>query len=281
MKDWQIITIIIISILLILTILTSLICYLMAFYSKKKKHKSSEIILPDNEIFESFRELIISDIETARKFNFKEFTVKSFDGLTLYGKYFESFKDAPIEIMFHGYKGDGERDLSTGIRRAKSCGRNVLIVDQRGHGKSDGHTISFGIKERHDAVTWANKVIEEFGPNIQIILTGISMGAATVMMASNLDLPSNVIGILADCGYDSPKNIIKKYISDMHLPTTIFYPFVKLGALLFGHFNVDSASPIKSVKESKVPIIFIHGEKDMAVPVEYGKKYSELYPNCE
>lgn len=277
MKDWQIITIIIIMTLLILTLLTSLICYIMAFYSSNKKHKNNEIILPDNEIYKSYKELITSDIESARKMEYKEFSVKSFDGLTLYGKYFESFKDAPIEIMFHGYRGDGERDLSTGIRRAKACVRNVLIVDQRGHGKSEGHTISFGIKERYDVITWINKVIEEFGPNIQIILTGISMGAATVMMASNLDLPSNVIGILADCGYDCPKNIIKKYISDMHLPANIFYPFVKLGALLFGHFNVDSASPIESVKHAKVPIIFIHGESDTFVPCYMSEK---LYNAC-
>ena len=277
MKDWQIITIIIISTLLILALLTSLICYLMAFYSSNKKHNNNEIILPDNEIFKVYRELIISDIETARKMDYKEFSVKSFDGLTLYGKYFESFKNAPIEIMFHGYRGDGERDLSTGIRRAKACGRNVLIVDQRGHGKSDGHTISFGIKERFDCISWINLVIKEFGDDIEIILTGISMGAATVMMASSLELPCNVKGILADCGYDTPKNIIKKYISDMHLPATLFYPFVKIGALLFGHFNIDSASPLESVKESKVPIIFIHGEGDTFVPCDMSKR---LYNAC-
>lgn len=277
MKDWQILTIIIIITLLILVLLTSLICYLMAFYSSNKHKKNDEINLPDNEIFNVYKELIISDIETARKMNYKEFNVKSFDNLTLYGKYFESFKDAPIEIMFHGYRGDGERDLSTGIRRAKACGRNVLIVDQRGHGKSDGHTITFGIKERLDALSWINLVIKEFGEDVKIILTGISMGASTVMMASSLDLPKNVIGILADCGYDSPKNIIKKYIKDMHLPANLFYPFVKLGALIFGHFNVGSASPIESVKHAKVPIIFIHGDNDSFVPCDMSRK---LYDAC-
>ena len=103
------------------------------------------------------------------------------------------------------------------------------------------------------------------------------MGAATVLMASNLDLPSNVIGILADCGYDSPKNIIIKYINDLHLPAKIFYPFVKLGALIFGHFNIEKASPIESVKEAKVPIIFIHGEKDTFVPCSMSEK---LYKEC-
>lgn len=277
MKDWMIIVIIILFSLIVLTLLTTYICYRMAFYFKNKPHKKDEINLPDNEIFKHFKPLILSDIFAARAMEYQEFYVKSFDGLTLYGKYYESFKDAPIELMFHGYRGDGERDLSTGIRRAKECGRNVLIVDQRGHGKSEGHTISFGINERLDCLVWINKVIEVFGQDIKIILTGISMGAATVMMASNLDLPSNVIGILADCGYDSPKNIIIKYINDLHLPAKIFYPFVKLGALIFGHFNIEKASPIESVKEAKVPIIFIHGEKDTFVPCSMSEK---LYKEC-
>lgn len=277
MKDWMIIVIIILFSLIVLTLLTTYICYRMAFYFKNKPHKKDEINLPDNEIFKHFKPLILSDIFAARAMEYQEFYVKSFDGLTLYGKYYESFKDAPIELMFHGYRGDGERDLSTGIRRAKECGRNVLIVDQRGHGKSEGHTISFGINERLDCLVWINKVIEVFGQDIKIILTGISMGAATVLMASNLDLPSNVIGILADCGYDSPKNIIIKYINDLHLPAKIFYPFVKLGALIFGHFNIEKASPIESVKEAKVPIIFIHGEKDTFVPCSMSEK---LYKEC-
>ena len=179
--------------------------------------------------------------------------------------------------MFHGYRGSGERDLSTGIIRAKACGRNVLIVDQRAHGKSEGHTISFGIKERFDCLSWINFAIEEFGSDVKIILTGISMGAATVMMASNLSLPKNVIGILADCGYDSPRNIIKKYIYDMRLPGNLLIPFVKLGGLIFGHFNLDSTTALECVKESKVPIIFIHGECDTFVPCYMS---TNLYNAC-
>ncbi len=274
---WYYILLIIILTLLILTFITSLICYLMAFYNKNKPVSSDEISLPNNEIYRKHRDLIVSDIENARNMVSKEYTIKSYDNLTLYGKYFESFKDAPIEIMFHGYRGSGERDLSTGIRRAKACGRNVLIVDQRAHGKSEGHTISFGIKERFDCLSWIDFVIQEFGNDVKIILTGISMGAATVMMASDLDLPSNVKGILADCGYDSPRNIIKKYIKEMKLPANFFIPFVKLGALIFGHFNIDKASPLESVKNAKVPIIFIHGETDTFVPCYMSKI---LYDNC-
>ena len=265
------------SILLLLFFITSLICYLMPFYNKNKHSTNEDIILPNNELYRKHHDQIVSDIIDGRKLGFKEYRINSFDNLKLYGRYYESIENAPIEIMFHGYKGDGERDLSTGIRRAKKCGRNVLIVDQRAHGKSEGHTISFGIKERYDCMSWINFVIKEFGPDIQIILTGISMGAATVMMASNLDLPNNVVGILADCGYDSPRNIIKKYIYDMKLPGNIFIPFVKLGGLLFGHFNLDSVTPLNCVKESKVPIIFIHGDEDTFIPYQMSQN---LYEAC-
>lgn len=275
--DWYYIILIIILSLLLLVFITSFICYLMPFYNKKRVFDDKEISLPDNEIYKLHHDEIISDIENGRKMKSIEFTIKSHDNLNLYGKYFESFKDAPIEIMFHGYRGSGERDLSTGIRRAKSCGRNVLIVDQRSHGKSDGHTISFGIKERYDCLSWVNFVVKEFGSDIKIILTGISMGAATVMMASNLDLPKNVIGILADCGYDTPRNIIKKYIYDMKLPGNFFIPFVKLGGLIFGHFNLDKVTPLSCVKEAKVPIIFIHGESDTFIPYQMSEN---LYKAC-
>ena len=274
---WYFIVLIIILALVFLVFLTSLICYLKTFYSKREKHKSDEIHLPNNPLYDTFKDQIIEDIMAARKMKYKLLKTKSFDNLTLYGKYFESFEKAPIEIMFHGYKGDAERDLSTGIRRAKACGRNVLIVDQRAHGLSEGHTISFGINERLDVLSWIDTVLKEFGIDTEIILCGVSMGAATVMMASNLDLPSNVKGILADCGYDSPKTIIKKYIRDLHLSPNVFYPFVKLGALIFGHFNLDSASPIESVKSSKTPIIFIHGDNDSFVPSYMSEK---LYNAC-
>ena len=265
--------------ILIIVLLTTLICYLMAFYNndKKKNNDSDEITLPNFEMYRTYKNEIIQDIKAARSMNYQEFTIKSFDNLTLYARYFESFKDAPIEIMFHGYRGNGERDLSTGIRRAKLCGRNAFIVDQRAHGKSEGHTISFGINERLDCLEWIKFVINHFGNDVKIVLTGISMGAATVMMASNLDLPSNVIGILADCGYESPKSIICKYITDLKLPAKLFYPFVKFSAKIIGKFDLESISAIDAVKNSKVPIIFIHGTIDSMVPYEHSVN---VYNNC-
>ena len=141
---------------------------MMTFYSKKEVlSKEDNFTLPDDEIYESYRDTIISDIKYARSLNGTSVSITSFDGLTLRGKYYEFDKDAPIEILFHGYKGNSERDMSTGVRRVFECKRNALIVDQRASGYSDGRVITFGIKERFDALSWANYVSKNY-PNAKI-----------------------------------------------------------------------------------------------------------------
>jgi pimeloyl-ACP methyl ester carboxylesterase len=107
---------------------------------------------------------------------------------------------------------------------------------------------------------------------------GLSMGAGTVMIAAGApDLPDNVIGVLADCGYSSPKDIIQKVIRDMKLPPTLSYPFVKLGARIFGHFDLEETSPVEALKNSKVPVLLIHGEDDNFVPCDMSRK---CYESC-
>jgi pimeloyl-ACP methyl ester carboxylesterase len=168
--------------------------------------------------------------------------------------------------MFHGYKSSAYLDFCGGIKFAIRSGHNVLIVDQRSHGNSDGTTITFGIKERHDCLSWIHYLNNRFGNDTPIILSGLSMGAATVLMASNLNLPDNVTGIVADCPYSSPKEILLKVCRDMHYPATLMFPFIKLGAFLFGHFNLTECDALSCVKESKVPILIFHGDDDRFVP---------------
>lgn len=276
--EWYHIILIVVISALALVLLTSYICFRMAFYSKNKPLTEKDYYkLPNDPTFKTFEKEILNDITEVMKYPFKEYKIKSFDGLTLYARYFEYDPNAPMEIMFHGYRGNSTRDLSTGVKRAFICKRNALLVDQRASGKSEGHVISFGIKERLDCLEWAKFASKEFGEDKKIIITGISMGAATVLMASSLDLPKNVIGVLADCGYNKPEDIIKKVIIDMKLPPKIFYPFIKLGARLYGKFNIEETSPYECVQKSKLPIIFFHGGKDSLVPCDMSIK---LYNAC-
>ena len=102
------------------------------------------------------------------------------------------------------------------------------------------------------------------------------MGAATVMMTADKDLPPNVLGILADCGYSSPKAIICKVIRDMKLPPKLAYPFVKLGARIFGHFDLEEDSPEEALRNAKVPVIFYHGEADDFVPCDMSRSNYDI-----
>ena len=103
------------------------------------------------------------------------------------------------------------------------------------------------------------------------------MGAATVMMASGEALPENVVCTLADCGYSSAKEIICKVLGDIKLPAKIFYPFVRLGGILFGRFDIESNSPEMAMKKAKLPVIFIHGDNDAFVPHYMSEK---MYQAC-
>ncbi len=267
----------ILAVLLILLII-SYVCFRMAFLNPRTQEKrGEEFPIPEGEIYEPYREQMVNWMKEVRAMPCREFQVTSFDGLRLCGKYYEYAKDAPIELMFHGYQGSGERDLCGGVQRCFRLKRNVLIVDQRASGNSEGKVITFGINESRDCLTWIDFIIKEFGEDSKIILTGISMGAATVMMAAGKDLPKNVICVLADCGYSSPKEIIKKVIKEMKLPPDLAYPFVKLGAKLFGNFNLEETSALEAMKVCKVPIIFIHGEDDAYVPCEMSRR---LYDIC-
>ena len=264
---------IIMSLLASAVLLIAYICYRMAFYSDRRPNPNEEeYAIPEGEIYEPFREQMVAWIKEVRAMPHEDVSVHSFDGLTLRGKYYEYAPGAPIELMFHGYRGSSERDMGGGVQRCFALGRSALIVDQRGCGRSEGNVITFGVKESRDCMSWLSFMQERFGPDARIILTGISMGASTVLNAAGNPLPQNVIGVLADCGFDSPRHIMYKVIKeDMHLPPKLAYPFVRLGAMLFGRFDPDSVTSIKSVKNATVPVIFFHGEEDAFVPKEMSK----------
>ena len=250
----------------------------MVFYVPRTQDQSiDEVILPEGEIYEPYHSVMTEWILEARSFPHEDFYIKSHDGLTLHAKYFEYAPNAVTEIMFHGYKGSAERDLSGGIQRCFALGRNVLLVDQRTSCGSEGKVISFGINEHRDCLAWIDFAVNQFGKDVKLVLTGISMGASTVLMAAGNPLPENVVGVLADCGFSSPKQIIQKCTKDMHLPAKLIYPFIKLGAKIYGHFDLEEYSPLEAMKTCKVPVIFFHGEDDDFVPCYMSQ---EMYEAC-
>ena len=247
-------------------------CYMATFHVwPERRMKAGEYDLPPGKIYEPHYDTMRKWQDETRSIPCQEVYIHSFDGLRLHGKYYEYAPGAPIELMFHGYRGNADRDLCGGVQRCFALKKNVLIVDQRTSRESQGRTITFGINESRDCLSWVDFLIKKFGPDVKIILTGISMGASTVMMAAGRGLPSNVIGILADCGYTSAREIIQTVIRGMKLPVSVVYPLVKLSARLFGRFDLEELTAVDAMKGCTVPVIFIHGEADDFVPCEMSR----------
>ncbi len=277
----------VVGFLVFAVLLTSYICFYLVFYVPKRSKRmtrediealyTAEPVIPSGDIYEVYREDMVAWTYAIRAMNPKELSIVSKDGLTLRGRFYELTPDAPVEILFHGYRGHAERDLNGGVFRCAALGHSALLVDHRASGASDGKVITFGVKEVEDCLLWIDFVRQHFGADVKIFLGGVSMGAATVMMASGKDLPANVQGILADCGYSSAKEIICKVVAEMGLPAKLLYPFIKLGARLYGGFDLEATPPVEAVAHSKVPMIFFHGDTDDFVPCRMSR---ECYEAC-
>lgn len=238
--------------------------------------------------------------------------ITSFDGLKLHATYFPAMEDGeepdPGEkreqreeikqkeealcgsgqrkqkklkkavICFHGYTGEG---LSNHIAIADyflKHGYAMLLPDARAHGESEGEYIGFGCPDRKDALDWIHWLIQECGEEVQILLHGTSMGGATVLMASGLELPANVRGIVSDCGFTSPKEVFTYVLNKMyHLPA---FPAIQGADLInrkLAGYGMDECNARYEVQKAKVPILFIHGAKDTFVPCSM---CYEIYNNC-
>ena len=268
---------IIIAAIVLIALIGAYICYHITFKRKLDGPDDpfSGLDLPG---FEPFVPKIHAMIRKLQPIPYEDVYIKSHDGLKLHAKYYHKVDGAPVIIKVHGYNGCPLRDFCGGGVEDLDKVYNVLLIDQRAHEYSAGKATCFGIKEKYDVCDWARYIVKRFGKNTKIVIYGISMGAATVLMASAMKrLPKNVVGVMADCSYSSPKEIIIKVATeDMHLPGKLCFPLIWLGARIFGRFNLTSDSPVKAVRKNKLPLLIVHGLADTFVPYYMSEKiYAE------
>ena len=196
-------------------------------------------------------------------------TVTSFDGLTLTGHLIKAENPQRLIIAFHGWRSAWNRDFCMVAPFWKEAGCHVIYVDQRAHGQSEGKFLGMGLLERKDCLSWANWAAENY-PDLPIYLSGISMGATTVLMAAGEDLPKNVKGIQADCGYTSPKAIWKHVVeNNLHMAyTPVQQAWLDGSFHLKLHQGMGSYSTVTAMKACKVPVLFVHGTEDAFVPIQ-------------
>ena len=227
--------------------------------------------VPEGKKYEAYKEEMHRIIDDTLSLPYETVSIRSRDGLKLSAKLYRTEGSDTVSLLMHGWHGIPERDFADGIQIHLKHGDSVLLVDQRAHGNSEGHTIAYGVKERYDCLDWIGYLLKSFGPDIRILLHGVSMGAATVMMAAGLALPENVKGIIADSGYISPKEIICTVMKSRSLPASFLYPFVRIGALLYGHVDLNAASALEAMSRNERPALLIHGTGDDFVPFEMGE----------
>lgn len=197
----------------------------------------------------------------------EELTIRSRDGLKLCGSYLEAPDAKACMLLCHGYRSRGGLDFALVLRTLYEHGCSVLVIDQRAHGRSEGKYIAYGVLERYDCQQWAWFLHTKLGGRVPIFLEGMSMGASTVMMAADLALPPSVVGIIADCGYNSPWEELRHCIrSRYRLPAFPVLPLTELMCRLAAGFSLKGAAAAQALANSPLPLLIIHGTDDDFVP---------------
>lgn len=192
--------------------------------------------------------------------------IKSFDNLNLVANFLPN-KSKKFAIIVHGF-GSLCQEMQPYIKMFLDMGYNILAPDNRAHGKSQGKVITMGHLDKLDVYSWI-QYLNSTNTNIEIVVFGLSMGAATVCLLNQLSLPENVKALISDCAYsnayDVMKNIAKRSVIFYILPTMrVFNSY----SLLRAGFMPSSIKVDDAVKNAKIPMLFIHGKKDTLVPFD-------------
>ena len=199
----------------------------------------------------------------------EQVSIRSFDGLKLSAYFLPAVNAVGAVIMMHGYRAYGLKDFSTSYDIYRSMGFHVLIPDQRACGESQGEYITFGIRERRDCADWAATLDQRLEGRLPIVLHGLSLGCATVLMCTALSLPKSVRCVVADCGFTSPKAIMAKVMKQwFHLPAFPLMYIANIYTRWIAGFGIQEFSTLQAMENNRLPVLFLHGEKDDFVPIE-------------
>lgn len=206
------------------------------------------------------------------------FTVTTDDGIDLVGYFWENpVKTDRTALLIHGYNSNGFVDFSGVGKEYLDQGYNILITTNRASGLSGGKWIGFGALESVDSLKWLDWIVDRY-PDGDIVMEGDSLGGATVNMMSDMDLPKNVKAIVSDCSFLTIKSqFIDMIHHNVHLPAGLLTKDTEFWCKKIAGYDFTSRSPLKSVKNAKVPIIFVHGKADQYITYKAAEK---LYKAC-
>lgn len=234
--------------------------------------------------FACFADEIEKGIRSFHAMEKEDVYIQSRDGLKLHGYLIPHENARGTIVLVHGWRSRVAYDFSAIWETYYSMGYNLLAFEQRAIGQSEGKYICFGAKEQFDLIDWTRFVNERFGEDQPVIFSGISMGSSTIMFAvGNEELPKNVIGAIADCGFTSAWDEFTYILRHTyHLPTFPFLYIAEMFGKVFCGISFREYHSTKTLQNAKVPVLFIHGEADNFVPPENTvKSHAACASRCE
>ena len=276
MSAWGIVGLCLLG-LAVLTFVISYICMRLACrcYHSVTADLDKTLDRPD---YREFKEQILKGRDWIEAQQPETVEITSFDGLRLRAELILHPHARGTLMLFHGWYGSTVTDFGYAIQEYYDRNLNLLLVHQRAQGKSEGHYMTFGIRERHDVHAWTKWHAARFGQELPIVLAGLSMGATTVLMSCGEPFAENVRGVIADCGFTAPQDIITSVVRSMHLSAKLIVPLIGMQTKLFAGFGLREYSTVEAMRRMTLPIFFAHGEADTFVPCSMS---IEAYEACK
>ena len=267
--------------LIIIFALLLVVCFVMGFIIWKifiptKAPETYRNKPTDDPVTIQMREFEEKVERNLKYMNLEDCWIKSHDGLNLHAYYREApIKTNKVIISVHGWHGEALRTSSQFSHFLVDFTYNVLFVDLRSYGQSEGRYTTYGIKDSEDIMEWIDYIVDRFQGDVSIALDGISMGGNTVLTVAD-KVPMQVKCIINDCGFTNASAEFKECLKSIKVPV-FFLAFANIINMIVNGWSFSKTSAIKSVEGSKVPILFIHGAKDTFVPTYMVK---QLYNAC-
>lgn len=245
---------------------TGLVVFIIITTRQKKRIPSNNTDALMGSNHAEFSQYMSEKYDKLQEIPCEQVTVKSDAGFSLAGYYYAAEKPTPRTVLcVHGYNSTGMGDFAAISEYYLKRNYNMLLIDNRAHGKSGGKIIGFGVLDKFDILKWI-KFLKDRNPDVKILLHGISMGAAAVLMTTGTDLADNVQAAVADCGYTRPWDVFSIQIRHLfRIPPFPILNLMNLNCNMFAGYSFKT-STVPACSRSKTPTLFIHGSEDKFVP---------------
>lgn len=278
---WIYILIAVLFLLSVLLFIGGYVVFLRIAARKDKRGESFEEQFSEYRLTMATEERLRADFDWFDEHRTREICTHSRDGLRLMATVIEAEDARGVILLFHGYHSNARRDFCMQMRILHNAGYHLIVADQRSHSRSEGKYVCFGTRESEDVTVWREKAAELYGADMPIALIGLSMGGATVLMASALIDRSDtaVRCVVADCPFSSPIDVVSHVMKNYNrIPPFPLISFAGFWCRQLACFSLNAPSSAERLSSSHLPALLFHGTEDDYVPYRHSSEVVALSP---